>query len=168
MSSTSIASNNANSKTRHAVAKTSEFPPGSRKIVNVPAFGRDIEIGIFNVHGKLVAYRNVCPHAGAPVCVGRVCSTTLPSDVYEYNLAREGEILRCPWHGWEFDLFTGEHLVDEKMKLRAYDVETQEVATAETATDSTGTPQSSDDQHTSENLESFPIESDGETIFILI
>jgi nitrite reductase/ring-hydroxylating ferredoxin subunit len=110
-------------KTRHAVATLSELPPGERKVVKIPAFGKDIEIGVFNVGGKYFAYRNVCPHAGAPVCQGRVGGTTLPSNVGEYILAREGEILRCPWHGWEFDLLTGEHLVDERMKLRSYDVQ---------------------------------------------
>ena len=113
------------SKTRHEVATLAGLPHGERKIVKVPAFGKEIELGIFNVGGRLVAYRNVCPHAGAPVCEGRICGTTLPSEVGQYILAREGEIVRCPWHGWEFDLLTGEHLVDEKMRLRPYDVEAE-------------------------------------------
>src|SRR5690349_22058409 len=97
-------------KTRHPVATVSEIPAGERKLVKVPAFGKEIEIGVFNVGAKYFAYRNVCPHAGAPVCEGKICGTTLPSDVGEYILARQGEILRCPWHGWEFDLLTGAHL----------------------------------------------------------
>lgn len=134
-------------RARHAVAQINELPPGARLIAQVPAFGKIIEIGVFNVGGCLVAYRNVCPHAGAPVCVGKVCGTTLPGAVGEYVLAREGEILRCPWHGWEFDLLSGEHLVDEKMKLRAYDVQT-------------GAPE--------ETLESFAVETEGDTVFVLI
>jgi nitrite reductase/ring-hydroxylating ferredoxin subunit len=134
------------SKTRHAVAKIGEIAVGKRKICKIPGFGgKEIEIGVFNVGGRFFAYRNVCPHAGAPICVGKVCGTTLPSNVGEYILAREGEIVRCPWHGWEFDLLTGEHLVDEKMKLRGYDVETG-----------------------SDNLEGFTVETEGETVWILI
>jgi nitrite reductase/ring-hydroxylating ferredoxin subunit len=38
--------------------------------------------------------------------------------VYEYSYGRENEILRCPWHGWEFDLLNGEHLVDPDTKLK--------------------------------------------------
>jgi nitrite reductase/ring-hydroxylating ferredoxin subunit len=38
--------------------------------------------------------------------------------VYEYKYGRESEILRCPWHGWEFDLLNGEHLVDPETKLK--------------------------------------------------
>lgn len=135
----------AATKTRHAVATVAELPVGARKMVCVPAFGKEIEIGVFNVGGRLVAYRNVCPHAGAPVCSGKICATTLPSQVYQYELARDGEILRCPWHGWEFDLLSGEHLVDEKTKLRAYEIETD-----------------------GENLNAFAVETEGETVFVLI
>jgi nitrite reductase/ring-hydroxylating ferredoxin subunit len=37
----------------------------------------------------------------------------------------EGCILRCPWHGWEFDLRTGEHLVDPQNRLKAVPVENE-------------------------------------------
>ena len=140
-------SQNPSSQKRHAVATLAELTPGTKKIVSVPAFGKEIEIGVFNVGGKLVAYRNVCPHAGAPVCAGHVCGTTAPSQVGEYILARQGEILRCPWHGWEFDLLTGEHLVDEKMKLKSYEVETG---------------------NETENLESFVVETEDETVFVVV
>ena len=83
-----------------------------------------VEIGIFRVGERLVAWRNVCPHSGAPVCRGRVAGTTLPSGVYEYEYGRDGEILQCPWHGWEFDLLTGRHLVESsRARLRQYPVE---------------------------------------------
>jgi len=104
---------------RHAVAKAGEIPPGGRKIVMA---GR-LEVGIFNVAGDIKAYRNACPHAGAPVCVGRISGTSLPSNVYEYIYGSEGCILRCPWHGWEFDLRTGRHLVDPDNKLKEMQVE---------------------------------------------
>jgi len=103
----------------HPVCIVAELPPGSRKIV---AFGK-VSVGIFNVTGAYHAYRNICPHAGAPVCEGSVAGTTLPSLVYEYKTGREGCILRCPWHGWEFDLTTGEHLVDPRTRLKRIPVE---------------------------------------------
>jgi nitrite reductase/ring-hydroxylating ferredoxin subunit len=140
-------------KTRHAIATVGELPPGARKVVRVPTANGAIEIGVFNVGGRLVAYRNVCPHAGAPVCEGRVCGTTLASEAYEYQLARDGEILRCPWHGWEFDLLTGEHLVHARTKLRAYDVETQETQSAHAPTD---------------GLDGFAVETDASVTYILI
>ncbi len=127
---------------RHPVAKAAEIPPGGRKIVSV---GR-IEIGLFNVGGEVHAYRNACPHAGAPVCLGRVSGTPLPSKVYEYIYGREGCILRCPWHGWEFDLTTGEHIVDPGTRLKEVPVEA-------------GGP---------EGLDRFPLEQDGGTLYVLL
>jgi nitrite reductase/ring-hydroxylating ferredoxin subunit len=40
----------------------------------------------------------------------------------EYRWGREGEILACPWHGWEFDLLTGRALADPRVRLRLYPV----------------------------------------------
>jgi 3-phenylpropionate/trans-cinnamate dioxygenase ferredoxin subunit len=78
-------------------------------------------IGVFNVHGRYVAVLNVCPHELAPVCLGRLGGTTLPSTPGEWVWGREGEILACPWHGWEFDLLTGACLTDRR-RLRLYEV----------------------------------------------
>jgi nitrite reductase/ring-hydroxylating ferredoxin subunit len=100
------------------VAQASAIPPGGRKIMEVG--GRSI--GVFNVNGTFVAVLNVCPHALAPVCLGAVRGTTLPSIPGEYRWGREGEILACPWHGWEFDLRTGRALVDTRKRLRLYPV----------------------------------------------
>ena len=99
---------------RHFVARKEEIPEGGRKIVKV----KGIEFGIFRVDGQFYAWRNVCPHFGAPVCQGTIVGTRMPSKVYEYKYGRDNEILRCPWHGWEFDLKTGEHLVDPAVKLK--------------------------------------------------
>lgn len=100
---------------RHAVAAVSDLPPGARRIVNVD--GRSV--GLFNVHGQFIAVLNVCPHELAPVCLGRWSGTTAPSPPGQFNWGREGEILRCPWHGWEFDLLTGECLTDRR-RLRRF------------------------------------------------
>ena len=104
---------------RHPVAKAGEIRPGRGRS---SAWAR-VEIGVFNVGGEIRAYRNACPHAGAPVCTGGVSGTSLPSTVYEYLYGREGSILRCPWHGWEFDLRTGEHVVDPRVRLKMLPVE---------------------------------------------
>lgn len=140
----------------HPVCPASELAPGQRKLITV---GR-IEIGVFNVGGEYHAYRNICPHAGAPVCVGKISGTTLPSPVYEYNYGRDNCIIRCPWHGWEFDLKTGEHLVDPEMRLKKFPVELPPGGEAETvnsqASGSTGGAVACD--HDSEALEKFPVE----------
>lgn len=109
----------ARARQRYAVASVDQLPPGQRLIVTLA--GKSI--GLFNVHGQYVAVLNVCPHELAPVCLGRVSGTTLPSVPGEFRWGREDEILACPWHGWEFDLLTGKALADPHKRLRIYPVE---------------------------------------------
>ncbi|SFD63791.1 Ferredoxin subunit of nitrite reductase or a ring-hydroxylating dioxygenase [Paenibacillus catalpae] len=107
---------------RYEAATVEELRNAKRLIVTV----KGMEIGLFAVGEQFYAWRNICPHAAAPVCQGPVCGTRLPSLVYEYKYGKDQEIVRCPWHGWEFDLITGQHLVDEKVKLRGYKVEVED------------------------------------------
>jgi 3-phenylpropionate/trans-cinnamate dioxygenase ferredoxin subunit len=104
-------------KKRYEVARIGDIPPGARRIIELE--GKSI--GIFNVHGRYAAVLNVCPHELAPVCLGRLGGTTLPSAPGEWVWGRQGEILACPWHGWEFDLLTGACLTDRR-RLRMYEV----------------------------------------------
>ncbi len=83
----------------------------------------DVPVGLFRVGEEIVAWRSVCPHAAAPVCAGEVDGTRVPSAVYEYEYGRDGEILQCPWHGWEFDLRSGEHLAEgSSARLRRHPI----------------------------------------------
>lgn len=105
---------------RRWVARVSDIPEVGAHVVTVDG----TEIGLFKVRDRFVAWRNSCPHFAAPVCMGKVAGTMLPSDVYEYEFGREGEILQCPWHGWEFDLLSGHHLVEHSAaRLRQYRLE---------------------------------------------
>jgi nitrite reductase (NADH) small subunit len=106
------------------VGKVDDLPPGSRRIVEI----QGQSIGVFNVNGSFVAVLNVCPHELGPVCLGRVGGTTLPSVPGEYRWGREGEILACPWHGWEFDLLTGAPLFGDVPNLRRFPVSVHEGA----------------------------------------
>ncbi len=100
------------------IARASEIPAGERRFVEVKGHS----IGVFNVNGEFIAVLNLCPHELAPVCRGRVGGTTLPSPPGQFCWGREGEILACPWHGWEFDLLTGKALADQRVRLRRYPV----------------------------------------------
>jgi nitrite reductase/ring-hydroxylating ferredoxin subunit len=69
------------------------------------------------------AIANTCPHEGALLSDGRLTGTTLPSEVGEYKYGRVGEIVRCPWHAYEFDTKSGEALFGErKMRVKTYPV----------------------------------------------
>jgi nitrite reductase/ring-hydroxylating ferredoxin subunit len=81
-----------------------------------------MEIGVFNLGDRFVAYRNLCPHQGAPVCQGRVGGTTLPSAPGEYVFGRRAKVLHCPWHHWQFDRETGEALFGHRVRLAPIEI----------------------------------------------
>jgi nitrite reductase/ring-hydroxylating ferredoxin subunit len=115
----------ARNERRVVVGTVEEIPPGSRKIV-VPFRGR-AGIGVFNVNGTLHALRNLCPHKSGPLCTGRVSGRIVanaPPSTGDSGLAveRDGEIIRCPWHLWEFDIATGICLVDARAQVKTYPV----------------------------------------------
>ena len=105
--------------TRHVVAKVGDIPVGGKMFVSVK--GRDI--GVFNVNGEFFALLNKCPHAGASLCMGRIIGLAQSDEPGEYRLTRKGEMLRCPWHGWEFDIRTGQSYCDpRRFRVKAYQV----------------------------------------------
>jgi len=105
---------------RYVAARVADIPPGRRLIVDLA--GRSI--GIFNVAGAFYAVRNSCPHQGGPLCLGPTVGLATSSRPGLIDYTREGEILRCPWHGWEFDLATGRSIFDPtRTRVRSYAVE---------------------------------------------
>jgi nitrite reductase/ring-hydroxylating ferredoxin subunit len=107
---------------RHTLGPIDEFPPGSRRILDVD--GRSI--GVLNVDGRLYALRNRCPHQGAPLCLGAVGPLLTASRPGEYAVG-DVDVIRCPWHGWEFTLADGRAWVEpDKTRVRTYPVEVRE------------------------------------------
>lgn len=104
---------------RHVVGPAAEIAPQGRRIVTLE--GRSI--GVFHVGGEFFALRNACPHQGGPLCTGVLSGWAVPGRPGEYRYERRGEILRCPWHGWEFDIRTGQSFFDPaKTRVRTYPV----------------------------------------------
>jgi len=104
---------------KFVVGTVDEIPPGERKIVEVG--GRSI--GVFNVGGEFFALLNRCPHQGGPLCVGNTLGFLRSAGVGEFVYSRPGEVVRCPWHGWEYDLRTGQSWFDPRRVLvRRYEV----------------------------------------------
>ena len=103
----------------HVVGTVAEIPPGERKIVELE--GRSI--GVFNVKGSFYALRNACPHQSGPLCRGSIKGLLQAADNHHLEFTREGEIIRCPWHGWEFDLTNGRSIFNpHKLRVRSYQV----------------------------------------------
>ena len=105
---------------RFEVCRTEELPPGERMIVEP----KGISIGVFNVDGDYFALKNECPHRRAPLCRGKLTGTTTTDTVGEYQWDRPGRIIRCPWHGWEFDVTTGESVFNpHEVKAKTFETE---------------------------------------------
>ena len=108
---------------RYRVGPIDEIPENGGVLADIG----DREIGVFKSRGRLYAYDNRCIHQGGPVCSGEVLGAT------KLELGERGEALReildesemrlvCPWHGWEYDLVTGEVVHDRRFRLRRVEV----------------------------------------------
>ena len=96
--------------TCHVVARAADLMPGTRKLVTVEGRG----IVVLNIKGELFALSNTCPHRGASLCNGLLTGLVRSTKPGEYQYERAGEILRCPWHQWEFDVRTGRSYCDPR------------------------------------------------------
>ncbi len=104
---------------KHVVATVSEIAPGGRKLVEVK--GRTIVL--FNLAGEFFALSNRCPHQGGSLAQGQLTCLVESSAPGEYRTSRHGEIIRCPWHQWEYDIRTGKSWVDPRsVRARSFPV----------------------------------------------
>jgi 3-phenylpropionate/trans-cinnamate dioxygenase ferredoxin subunit len=105
---------------RYVVASVAEVPPGTHRVFTVG--GRPI--GIFNLDGEFYGLLNRCPHQGGRLCDGLVTGLAVGDRPGEFRMIRKGEMVRCPWHGWEFDIRTGQSWCEPaKVRARAYPTE---------------------------------------------
>jgi nitrite reductase (NADH) small subunit len=107
---------------RFRVCRETDLAPGERIICDLDG----LSVGVFNVGGSLYALHNRCPHKGGALCRGPVTGTNLPTSDFDYAYGRDGEIVRCAWHGWEFEIATGRSLVDARVRARTYPVEVED------------------------------------------
>ncbi|HJU06672.1 MAG TPA: Rieske 2Fe-2S domain-containing protein [Nitrospiraceae bacterium] len=88
---------------RVPVARLSEIEPGSCRSVEVNGFG----VALCNVGGMIYALDNTCPHAGGPLGEGFL----------------NGELVECPWHGWRYNVRTGERPENPDFRVACYPVQ---------------------------------------------
>lgn len=100
------------------VADRADFDDTDRIVTEVS--GR--EIAVFQLDGTFHALANYCVHQGGPVCEGMVSGTLTVDGERALDYESENLVVACPWHGWEFDIETGNHLARPKYRLPTYDV----------------------------------------------
>lgn len=104
------------------VARVEDFKPGERRIVEL---GRR-SVGVFRVGDRFYALNNRCPHQGGPLCLGRVSPWVTSDGPGEFRMDEQDSLLACPWHGWEYDLATGQSFLGPgEAPVRSYDVSVQ-------------------------------------------
>ena len=105
-----------------AVLGADELPDGAAR--SVEALGSTI--ALFNVGGRVYALDNRCAHHGGPLCHGRVTGTLTSLRPYEYRFDAERPVVTCPWHGWQYDVRTGENEFDRAIRLETYPVRVED------------------------------------------
>ena len=88
------------------VARVEDVAPASV----VTAYAGDEPIALAHVDGEFYATQHACLHLEGPLGEGRI----------------DGYMLTCPWHGWQFDVRTGENEFDRAIQLRTYDVRVED------------------------------------------
>ena len=88
------------------VAAITDCAPGHG--LEVVAKGRIV--ALFNVDGTFHALDGICPHQGGPLGKG----------------ALTGCVVTCPWHGWQFDVQTGQHQINPALQHESFDVRVEE------------------------------------------
>jgi nitrite reductase/ring-hydroxylating ferredoxin subunit len=105
--------------TRHALFAESELAPGEFTRVEVDGIGIVV---LRTQAGELCALRDICSHQGA-----RLSNGTLEAAVVgHYRLLADRAVMRCPWHGYEFDVSTGLCVADPTERVRAYPVSVED------------------------------------------
>jgi len=109
---------------RFVVSTLSEFPPGTRRIVNLG--GR--EIGVFRSGQEFYAVRNRCPHQGGPLCLGYLRPRLVSEEPGVVGIAEGAPLVVCPWHAWQYDARTGEAYAPGDPHARSYSISVEQGA----------------------------------------
>src|ERR1700743_3232813 len=86
----------------YTVVKVADLPPGAA----METVAGETLVALFNVDGELFALDGVCPHQGGPLGKGNL----------------QGCIVTCPWHGWQFDVRSGEFQLRKSLTQPKFNV----------------------------------------------
>lgn len=102
----------------HPVADREAFDSTSRVLVDIDG----LEVAVFRIDGEYHALANHCVHQGGPLCSWAVSTVLTADEELRLALDPDRRAVSCPWHGWEFDIETGEHLAPSGHRVPTYDV----------------------------------------------
>lgn len=102
------------------LADVSEFSgDGSRVITEVDGQ----EVAIIYYDGEYYGMANYCIHQSGPLCEGALTGTVeMADDGWDWSFDAEEKYISCPWHGWMFDITTGESAKDSRLRVPTFDV----------------------------------------------
>jgi len=87
------------------VAGTADVKPGSGMVAEI----NGKTLAVFNVDGTYHVIDNTCVHRGGPLGEGDV----------------EGDVVSCPWHGWQYNIKTGACVNNPAAKVATYEVKVE-------------------------------------------
>ena len=87
------------------VTDTKDVKPGQGIVAEI----NGKSLAIFNVEGNFHAIGNTCLHRGGPLGEGDL----------------EGNVVTCPWHGWQYNVTTGECVNNPSAKIEVYQVKVE-------------------------------------------
>ncbi len=100
------------------VGSIEEFPEGRASVVMA---GRTA-VGIVRWSGAVYAISAICSHQGGPLCQGVLAARLTAGRPGEMLVDDASPVIACPWHGWEFDVASGEAIWDPTVRIRTFPV----------------------------------------------
>jgi nitrite reductase/ring-hydroxylating ferredoxin subunit len=108
---------------RHRVASVEELADEGSRVISEVA-GQ--EVAVFRVKGELHALANYCVHQAGPLCEGPLTGRISAEEDGSLRYDETESVVRCPWHGWRFDVETGDSLQSDRWTTPTYDVEVED------------------------------------------
>ncbi|MPZ68563.1 MAG: Rieske 2Fe-2S domain-containing protein [Actinobacteria bacterium] len=109
------------------VGSVDDLKSGNRLIVSI----NGTEVSVFQSSGRYFAFQNRCLHQGGPVGEGALMPKVTAvlgrgREVLEERFDDNIVHLVCPWHGWEYELPSGECVADRRLRLPSFEVRVKE------------------------------------------
>lgn len=106
--------------TLHKIADLSEFSmDGDRVIREIEG----VEIAVFRIEEEYYAIANYCVHQGGPLCEGELTGqVSVADDGWSWEYDESEKCVLCPWHGWTFDVTTGQNVDVDRYSAPTYEV----------------------------------------------